>query len=379
VAVVDITEAFRTRYGALPQVVGSAPGRVNLIGEHLDYNGGRSLPVALTCRTDVAAAARDDGRIVVESLQADGRVTAETRRLDDRVDGWSGYVLGVVWALELAGQGLSLLVDGRVPAGAGLSSSAALECAVAMAVCGVAGVTRSREDIVAACVRAENDYVGAATGSMDQTVAMFARAGHALLIDFSSATHRALPWTPPGDLVVVDTRASHELVGGEYAERRRACERAAAELGLERLVDATPDQVASLGDPVTRRRARHVVTETARVTDAVAAVEAADWPAFGRLMTESHSSLRDDYEVSCRELDLAVDAALSAGAWGARMTGGGFGGSAIALVPPGGADRVREAVAAAYDAEGLRAPVFVDGTAGGPAGLRRPGPGTATA
>ncbi|MDX6326589.1 MAG: galactokinase [Nocardioidaceae bacterium] len=369
----DLSDDFAARYDGRPTVIGSGPGRVNLIGEHLDYNGGRCLPIALAYRTEVAAAPRDDGRIAVETRQHDGRVVVEVAELDTPVEGWAGYVLGVVWALGLAGSGLSLLVDGRVPVGAGLSSSAALECATAMAVCEVAGVERSREDIVAASVRAENEYVGAATGSMDQTVAMFAEAGQALLIDFASDSKRLLPWNPPGDLVVVDTRASHELVGGEYADRRRSCEAAAAELGLEWLVEATADRVETLGDPVARRRARHVVTETTRVTDAVAAIEARDWEELGRLMTASHASLRDDYEVSCRELDVAVDAALAAGAWGARMTGGGFGGSAIALVPPGGADDVRGAVTAAYDAEGLRAPEFLDGAAGGPAEVSRPG------
>lgn len=367
----EITEAFRGRYGALPDVVGSAPGRVNLIGEHLDYNGGRSLPIALTLRTDVAAATRDDGRIVVESLQTDGVVTVEVDALDDRMDGWAAYVVGVVWALGLDGSGYSLLVDGRVPSGSGLSSSAALECATAMAVCKLVGVERSRDDIVAACVKAENEYAGAATGSMDQTVAMFAEAGHALLLDFGAETRRNIAWAPPGELVVIDTRAAHELAGSEYSERREACEVAAAELGVDWLVQARPEQLEALADPVTRRRARHVVTEADRVAEAVAAIERGDWPRLGRLMTASHESLRDDYEVSCRELDVAVEAALSAGAWGARMTGGGFGGSAIALAPPGGATRVREAVVAAYDAEGLRTPEFVDGTAGGPADLRR--------
>ena len=313
---VDLTDEFEARFDARPSAVGTAPGRVNLIGEHLDYNGGRSLPIALTYRTEVAAAARDDGLIVVESLQTDDRVTAEVAGLDDPVEGWAAYVLGAVWALGLGGSGLSLLVDGRVPTGAGLSSSAALECATAMAVCEIAGASRSRDDIVTACVRAENEYVGASTGSMDQTVAMYGEVDHALLIDFASGARRSVPWSPPGELVVIDTRASHTLVGGEYAERRRACEAAAAELGVEWLVDATVEQVESLGDETDRRRARHVVTEAARVGDAVAAIEAGDWETFGRLMTASHVSLRDDYEVSVRELDVAVEAALRGGGVG---------------------------------------------------------------
>jgi galactokinase len=240
-----------------------------------------------------------------------------------------------------------------------------------MAVLRVAGQDRSREEVVAACVRAENEYVGAATGAMDQTVAMFAEANHALLIDFGGGSRASVPWSPPGDVLVVDTRASHALVDGEYAERRRSCEAAADELGVEWLVDARPEQLDTLADPVSLRRARHVLTENARVTEAVAAIEAADWERVGELMTASHTSLRDDYEVSCRELDVAVEAALDAGAWGARMTGGGFGGSAIALVPPGGADQVRSSVTSAYEREGLRAPEFLDGTAGGAAAVRR--------
>jgi galactokinase len=275
----------------------------------------------------------------------------------------------VVWALDVAGAGMTLLVDGRVPLGAGLSSSAALECATAVAVTAMAGVERSREELVAACVRAENEYVGAPTGAMDQTVSMFADEDAALLIDFADGSRRLVPWRPPGELVVIDTRASHALVGGEYAERRRACEDAAAELGVDHLARAAPEAVASIEDPVRRRRARHVVSETARVRDFVAAVEDGDWRTVGLLMTESHASLRDDYEVSCLELDLAVAAALGAGAAGARMTGGGFGGSAIALADPGETERVREAVRASFAEHGLREPAFVDGRASGPAAL----------
>jgi galactokinase len=364
---VDLVENFKDRNGAAPVVVGSAPGRVNLIGEHLDYNGGSSLPIALTYRTEVAAAPRDDGMIVMESLQADGRVELQVADLATAPEGWSAYVAGVLWALDHGGQGWTLLVDGQVPNGAGLSSSAALECAVAMAVTALDTAPPSRDDMVAACVRAENDYVGAPTGSMDQTVSVFAEDGHALLIDFAEDTHRTVPWGPPGDLLVIDTRASHALVGGEYADRRRACEAAAEELGVRWLAQADLAAVEKLTDPVARRRARHVVTEVARINHAVTALEAGDWELFGRLMTESHTSLRDDYEVSVPELDIAVDAALDAGAIGARMTGGGFGGSVIALVPPGGVEAVRDSVEAAYRTAGFDAPGFLDGAAGGPA------------
>jgi galactokinase len=362
-------EEFRRQHGMGPAVVGSAPGRVNLIGEHLDYNGGLSLPIALPCRTYVAVAPRDDGRLVVDTLQEGDRVDLAVADLAPGEGGWAGYVLGVVWALEAAGDGLTLLVDGRVPLGAGLSSSAALECATAVALDAMTGARRSKQELVELCVRAENDYVGAPTGTMDQTVSMLAEEGHALLLDFAGGSRRQVAWQPPGELVVIDTRASHALVGGEYGDRRRACEQAAEELGLDHLALADPEQVETLTDPVLRRRAQHVVSETSRVRDLVAAVERGDWRRAGLLMTQSHASLRDDYEVSVRELDVAVAAALGAGAHGARMTGGGFGGSAIALAPPGGADEVRSAVSEAFAAEGFNPPAFVDGTASGPAGV----------
>jgi galactokinase len=362
---------FRARFGLDPAVVGSAPGRVNLIGEHLDYNGGRSMPIALEVRTFAAAAARTDGLLVIESLQADGRVEVPLDALEDRVEGWAAYVAGVVWATGLGGSGCSVLVDGQVPPGAGLSSSAALECAVAMALRELAGSSASRAELVAACVRAENEYVGASTGSMDQTVAMFAEPGHALLIDFATGANRPVPWQPPGELLVIDTHAEHALVGGEYADRRASCEAAAAELGVHHLIDADLEQVGLLADLVTRRRAHHVVTEQARIVAAEQALEADDWTELGRLMTASHMSLRDDYEVSVPELDVAVEAALEAGALGARMTGGGFGGSAIALVPPGLDAAVRDAVVAAYEVEGWDPPGFIDGAAGGPATVDR--------
>jgi galactokinase len=366
-----VVQEFRTRFGERPHVVGSAPGRVNLIGEHLDYNGGRSMPIASPLRAYAAVAPRDDGGIVVESVQYDDRVEVPVDAIDGGVEGWAAYVVGVVWATRLAGNGLSILVDSELPTGAGLSSSAALECAVAMALRELAGGSVSRAGIVAACVRAENEYVGARTGSMDQTVAMYAEAGNALLIDFAIGAVRPVPWHPPGELLVIDTGARHAHVDGEYADRRERCEAAAAQLGVDHLVDALPDQLDLLTDVETRRRAHHVVTEQARVVQAERAVHAEDWSELGRLMTASHASLRDDYEVSSPELDVAVEAALEAGAQGARMTGGGFGGSAIALVPPGSEGAVRDAVLSAFEAQGWTPPRFHDGTAGGPAAVER--------
>ncbi len=361
----DLDAEFGRRHGTAPEVVGSAPGRVNVIGEHLDYNGGLALPLALPCRTSVAVARRDDGKLVVESLQSDERVEVGVDELEPGASGWADYVLGVVWAMDAAGTGLTLLVDGRVPLGAGLSSSAALECATAVALDALAGSTSSREELVDACVRAENDFVGAPTGTMDQTVAMFAEAGHVLLVDFGADSRRLVPWHPPGELVVIDTRASHALVDGEYAERRKSCEVAAAELGVPLLAMASPEDLERLTDPVLRSRARHVVTEMSRVRGLVAAVEADDWRRVGRLMTESHASLRDDYEVSVRELDVAVSAALAAGAYGARMTGGGFGGCVLALVDATAVDSVAAAVAQAFAGAGFAPPTWFAAVAGG--------------
>ncbi|WP_148572300.1 galactokinase [Nocardioides caldifontis] len=356
-----VMSSFSRAFGRDPESVASAPGRVNLIGEHLDYNGGRSLPIGLPVRTYVAVAPRTDGRLVLVSEQSPDRMEVAVDAPD--VGGWAAYVVGVVQALGLAGTGYDVLVDGRVPLGAGLSSSAALECAAGLAVADAAGATPSREELVAAAVRAENDYVGAPTGALDQTSVVFARAGHALVVDPAGGSHRLVPWEPEGQLLVIDTRAEHSHAGGEYADRRRTCDAAAAELGVTRLATAGADAVERLLDPVVRRRVRHVVTEEVRVGQALDAVEARDWQGFGRLMTASHASLRDDYEVSCRELDVAVEAALDAGALGARMTGGGFGGSAIALVPAGLGDTVRDAVTAAFADAGLAEPGFLDGTA----------------
>ena len=359
-----VATEYRSHHGVDPEALASAPGRVNLIGEHLDYNGGPVLPVALDRRTYVAAARREDGLLVVESLQQQGEVAVPLADLDsNRVEGWAAYVAGVVWALsDHLGDlpGLTVLVDGQVPLGAGLSSSAALECAVALAACAVAGRPAPAEQVVAACVRAENEYAGAATGSMDQTIAMFAQVDRALLVDFADSSRRQVPWTPAGELLVIDTKVHHELNDGGYEARRRACEAAAAVLGVPLLAAAAEADLDRLSDPEQRARARHVVTETRRVHDAVDALEAGEWGRFGELMVGSHESLRDDFEVSCAELDVAVDAALAAGAVGARMTGGGFGGSALALVEPGGAERVQAAVTAAFSDAGFRAPEFLE-------------------
>jgi galactokinase len=356
-----VAAAFRERTGRDPDGVWAAPGRVNLIGEHTDYNDGFVLPVAIDRLVLAAAGRRDGGRLRLWSLQAGPPADLELAAVGPgRVEGWAAYPAGVAWALGQAGVelgGADLVIDGDVPAGAGLSSSAALECAAATALADLHGAGLDRPTLAALARRAENEVVGVPSGAMDQMVSMLGRAGHALFLDTRTMETEQVPMPLEAAglcLVVIDTRAGHRLVDGAYADRRAACEAAAATLGVPALRDATLDQVeaatAALGDPGLRR-ARHVVTENARVLEAVALLRAGDLGRLGPLLAASHASLRDDYEVSSPELDTAVEAAVVAGAVGARMTGAGFGGSAIALAPAGLAgqvgDRAREAFAAA--------------------------------
>ncbi len=348
----------------------SAPGRVNLIGEHTDYTGGLALPFALAERARVRAVPRGDERLRVTSA---GHGTAElpTRPRPGSVAGWAAYVAGVAWALGEAGvpvPGADLTVRSDVPAGAGLSSSHALEVAVALALAGLAGRVLDedldRREVARVVQRAENDFVGAPTGLLDQLASLLGTAGHAVLLDTRSlaATPVRLDLAAAGlVLLVVDTRVSHAHTDGGYAARRDACLAAEAALGTglrDLSDDGTPvDEVlARLDDPTQRRRARHVLTENRRVREAVAALRAGEPRALGGLLTASHASLRDDHEVSAAELDGAVEAALGAGALGARMVGGGFGGSAIALLAAGDRPAVEEAVRRRARAEGWPEP-----------------------
>lgn len=377
-----------------PDGVWSAPGRVNLIGEHTDYNAGLALPVALPHRTYVALRSRADGVVRLASAQAPDE-RWETS-LDEVVPGvtrgWGAYVAGVAWALREAGHaitGFDAVVDSCVPFGAGLSSSAALECAVAVALdavhsLGLAADDAGRSDLVAACIRAENEIAGAPTGGMDQAASLRCSAGHALLLDcrpgltpLESAERVPFDLAAAGlTLLVVDTRAEHALVDGQYAQRRATCDDAARILGVASLREIAPDELevaldklgSTEGADVLRRRVRHVVTEIARTAEFADLVRAGRVADVGPLMNASHASLRDDYEVSARELDLVVEAALGAGALGARMTGGGFGGSAIALVRAQDVDGVTAAVQAAFDEAGLTAPGFLLAPPSDPAG-----------
>jgi galactokinase len=356
--------------------VASAPGRVNLIGEHTDYNGGLCLPLALPQRTVVSLTRRDDSTLRLTSTQEAGTWEG---RVEDRPDGWASYVAGVVWAMRADGYdvpGFDATVDSDVPLGAGLSSSAALECAVAVAVGAMLDLDLDRDlddaerrRLADACVRAENDYVGAPTGGMDQTVAMLARPGHALLLDFADAsvTPVALPLDEAGlALLVIDTQVRHTLTDGSYGDRRAECAAAAEALGLDSLRDADLGAAEAL-DPDLRRRVRHLVTENQRVRDTVSALGTRDWTRLGEVLAASHASMRDDFEISCLELDLAVETARGAGALGARMTGGGFGGSAVALVPADALPDVRRAVSGAFADAGLEAPAYLIATPGGAA------------
>ena len=340
----------------------SAPGRVNLIGEHVDYNDGLCLPFALPLAT-TARVERSPGSTV--RVQSGGRTeTFAVACEPGDVEGWAAYVAGVIWALRGEGlqvPGLTISLTSDVPLGAGLSSSAALECAVAGAIVDAVGVARL-DKIAHATVarRAENDFVGVPTGPMDQLASVLGEDGHGVLIDCRELSARTVPLDLPAaglELLVINTMAEHELVGGEYAERREQCDQARDAMGLTSMRDATLADLKAIEDPVVVRRAHHVVTEIARVADVVEILDAGRPQDIGGFLTASHLSLRDDFEVSCDELDVAVDEALAAGALGARMTGGGFGGCAIALVRSADAAAVRRRVESAYVRHGWTAPV----------------------
>jgi galactokinase len=344
-----------------------APGRVNLIGEHTDYNDGFALPFAIGAGVCVAAAARGDGMLALTSRQY-GEAVVEVpvgSLAPGKPGGWAAYPAGMAWALLSAGHrigGASLAIDADLAAGAGLSSSAALECAAGLALAGLYQLALPRAELAALGRRAENDFVGAPTGLMDQLAVLLCQAGHALLLDCRTATGTAVPLDTAAaglDLLVIDTRARHELTGGGYGSRRQACEDAARVLGVRSLREVTDASALSqLSDPVLIRRARHVVTENRRVLDAAGLMRAGRLDRIGPLLTASHSSLRDDFEVSWPEADAAVEAALEAGALGARMTGGGFGGSVIALAPVAAAARVTAAVTARFAGHGWLSPAI---------------------
>ncbi|HEY7483389.1 MAG TPA: galactokinase [Streptosporangiaceae bacterium] len=345
-----------------------APGRVNLIGEHTDYNDGFVLPFALAQGVTVEGSARDDGVLDVRSAQAPEEPAAA--RVADlkpgSLTGWAAYAAGVAWALRAADYdvgGATLHIDSDLPQGAGLSSSAALECSVGLALCDLYGIEVPRPDLARLCQRAENDFVGMPCGIMDQSASLLCTAGNALLLDCRSGLSAQVPFALDGlTLLVIDTRAAHELVDGEYGTRRAECERAAAALGVPALRDVKDlaEALGRLDDAVLRRRVQHVVTENHRVEATVGLLRSGAVAEIGALLTASHLSLRDQFEVSWPEANVAVEAAIRAGARGGRMIGGGFGGSVIALVPDDRLAAVRDEVITAYAARGWTEPTFLD-------------------
>ena len=358
--------AFAGRFGTAPEGVWAAPGRVNVIGEHTDYNGGFVLPVAMEHTTRAAVGRRDDGRVAFASLQGDGQVVelALDELRPGHPEGWAGYPAGVVVGLRerLAG-GVSILVDTDVPVGAGLSSSAALTCSVALALRDLVAPELRPQDLVELARAAENDFVGAPTGILDQSASVLCTAGHALFLDTRDLVSEQVPLDLAAAglaLLVVDSGVAHDHAEGGYGDRRRECEEAARRLGVallrevddvSRLADGTPEGELLL------RRARHIVTENARVLEVVAALRGdADPRTVGPVLTAGHESLRDDFEISIPLLDACVEAAVGAGAHGARMVGGGFGGSAIALVEADAVDVVTAAVVERFAREGRPAP-----------------------
>ncbi|MFE5123076.1 galactokinase [Streptomyces sp. NPDC056669] len=375
------TAGFHEVYGTEPGGVWAAPGRVNLIGEHTDYNDGFVMPLALPHTCLAAATPRTDGVLRLHSGNAPGGIVE--LRVEELAPvaggaggdrgGWAAYPAGVVWALREEGLltgaagGADLHFESTVPTGAGLSSSAALEVVTATALSELYGLGISPRRIAQLCQRAENVFVGVPCGIMDQMASACCAEGHALFLDARDLTQRQVPFDLAAEglrLLVVDTRVKHELGDGAYANRRAACEAAAEAIGVPALrdvpfdgLDATLAQLERLGcDATTRRRVRHVVTEDRRVEEVIELLAAGDTRSIGPVLTAGHASCRDDFEISCAELDLVVESANAAGALGARMTGGGFGGSAIVLVAEADAEAVGKAVTEAFGAAGYGAP-----------------------
>jgi galactokinase len=377
-----IAAAFKARFGQQADHIVSAPGRVNLIGDHTDYNDGFVLPAAIDRHTVVAAHPRSDRQIVVVSAREPETATLDLHDPPSPAKRWTDYVFGVALMLEASGhtlRGANLYIDGDIPIGAGLSSSASLSTAVALALLGLAGRTVDPTSLARICQQAENEFVGTRCGIMDPFVILHAQKDHALFLDCRTLGFRELPLFPDARLVICNSRVHHELAAGEYNRRREQCEAGVAVLQAERdsiqaLRDVTVtdlEEHAGEIDEATLRRCRHVVTENLRVEEAAMALEAGDAAAFGHLMWASHRSLQEDFEVSCRELDVLVEAAMTvSGVYGARMTGGGFGGCTVNLVEASAVDNFCRTIVREYeDLTGLKAEVYVSQAVGGAAPL----------
>lgn len=361
----SIQEKFLEIFGEEPDLIAAAPGRVNLIGEHIDYSEGFVLPFAIKDRTTAAIRKRDDSTVRIASAQRRNKVvTVDINNVKPGLKGeWERYALAVLWSMGVK-TGVDLLIDGHVPLGAGLSSSAALECSVATAVNHLFDMGFSLEELARLTQRAENQYVGVPCGIMDQSVSLMATVGSALLLDCRDLSTRNIPFDVASsglELLIIDTQAHHALTDGGYAERRASCESVAAKLAIKSMRELSMAQLDAgkeLLTPVEYVRARHAVSEMQRVLDCVDALSKSDFVKVGELINQSHASLRDDYTVSCPELDTAVDASLAAGALGARMVGGGFGGSAIALIQASKTTETIRAVEKAFADKKFKAPRF---------------------
>jgi len=360
-----IEEKFVDTFGQSPEVVAAAPGRVNLIGEHIDYSDGYVLPFAIADRTYAALRRRPDRLMRIASAQR--KNTVITVNLDEVHPGlkgqWERYVLSVIWAMQIK-HGVDVMIDGHVPLGAGLSSSAALECSVATALNELFSLGFSVESLARLAQKGENEYVGVPCGIMDQSVSLMAKRGSALLLDCRDLTSRDIAFDVAShglELLIIDTQAHHSLTDGGYAQRRASCDGVVAKLAVRSMRELTMEKLKASHDLISTTefmRARHAVTEIARVLDAVKALESKNFTTLGDLLNASHASLRDDYDVSCPELNTAVDAAITAGALGARMVGGGFGGSAIALIQASHTQETIKSIEVAFESKRFKSPRF---------------------
>ena len=378
----ELSERFRQEFHVHPRIF-TAPGRVNILGEHTDYNDGFVLPCAIEFSTRVAISPRLDHKLVLRSAEFSEPFEVDLNRLPRKPLGtWADYVVGVAVTLREAGyvfHGANLLVHGEVPIGAGLSSSAAIEVATALAFLSLGEAKPPLQEVAKLCQRAENEFVGAHVGIMDQFVSCLGKTGHALLLDCRSLEFELVPVPPEVKLVVCNTMVKHEHSSGEYNRRREECEAgvqilSAAFPGIRALRDVTREQLSSPADampPVIYKRCLHVVEENQRVLDASECLRSGDLAQMGELMRESHHSLRDQYEVSCRELDIMVQEAEGLpGYYGGRMTGGGFGGCTVNLVSSGDAESFRERIAERYRRRtGISSDIYICSPADG-AGMR---------